>query len=215
MKNKNTLIITTVICLLPIILAIAIYSQLPEQVAIHFDNNGNPDNYLPKALAAFGLPVFIALINIYGNFFRNKDPKTANVPTAMKSLATWLIPLLSVVLVPFTLFMAMGVKLPFHIPIQSVIGLIIIACGNYMPKTKHNYTVGIKLPWTLDSETNWNKTHHFSGYLWIIGGIIIIITSFINLNLLPLNIIVIIILVAAPIIYSYLMYKKEMRNNQN
>jgi uncharacterized membrane protein len=146
---------------------------------------------------------------------RNKDPRTANASAAIKSLVTWLIPLLSVVLVPVTLFMSMGVQIPFLVPIQAVIGLIIAACGNYLPKTKQNYTVGIKLPWTLHSETNRNKTHRFAGYLWVVGGLIIVIISLININLLYVNIAVVAILVLAPIFYSYMSYKKEAQESQS
>ena len=54
-KTSKTLLITTVLCLLPIILALVLYDRLPEQIAIHFDSTGAPDNYLPKALAVFWL----------------------------------------------------------------------------------------------------------------------------------------------------------------
>ena len=78
--------------------------------------------------------------------------------------------------------------------------------GNYLPKCKQNYTVGIKTPWTLNNEEVWNKTHKISGYLWVIGGFIITISSFIGFESIML--VVLIIIAFVPIVYSYILYKK-------
>ena len=75
-----------------------------------------------------------------------------------------------------------------------------------MPKTTRNYTMGIKVPWTLNSDENWNKTHRFAGMLWVAGGVIVLIASFLKaIFLLPAIIIVCAVL---PMVYSYVYYKK-------
>jgi len=78
METKNNaamFIITSVVCLLPIILSFAVYNELPEQIAVHWDSAGNPDNFLPKALAAFGLPLLFMVVNIFSKIFLYNDPK--------------------------------------------------------------------------------------------------------------------------------------------
>lgn len=127
---------------------------------------------------------------------------------AIKTFLNWLLPLLSVVIIPVTLFMAMGADIPLHIIIPAAVGVIIIVCGNYLPKSKQNYTVGIKLPWTLQSETNWNRTHRFAGYLWVAGGIAIVAASFFEIGVI-IDIAVFAVLIALPIIYSYFAYRHE------
>ncbi len=210
MKNKSALI-STVICLLPIVLSVALYNKLPEQIAVHFNSAGEPDNYLPKAVAAFGLPVFLAAINLYTHFRVNKDPKAENASAALKVLARWLLPLLSVILMPVTLFMAMGVSIPIVLIAEALVGIVIAVCGNYLPKCKRNYTVGIKLPWTLDSEENWNKTHRFAGFIWVAGGSVITLTAFLNISWI-ITLIIIALLVLLPIIFSYLLYQKSVKD---
>ena len=37
-----------------------------------------------------------------------------------------------------------------------LLGLLFLLVGNYLPKCRQNYTVGIKVPWTLASEANWD-----------------------------------------------------------
>lgn len=207
MKKDNILWITTIICFLPLILSFGVYDKLPEVVPIHFNYAGVPDNYVPKAVGAFGMPVLMAIINIFIHFKLNNDPKKMNSPSALKYLGKWSAPIISVVLVPVTLFIALGYKIPIQIIISVVVGVIIVAVGNYLPKCKQNYTVGIRLPWTLNSEMNWNKTHHMAGYLWIFGGICMIILGCMQMKSALLTLIILLVIVVIPCYYSYWLYK--------
>ncbi len=208
MKKNKLLWITTIICLLPMILSFILYDRLPSEIAIHFNEAGVPDDYAPKAFAAFGLPALMAGFNIFIHFMLNADPKKRNAAPAMKYMGKWLIPIMSVILVPVTLFIARGYKVPIEMVVSAMIGVIIVICGNYLPKCKQNYTVGIKLPWTLNSELNWNKTHHMAGYLWVIGGICIIISSFIPLSNAFITLIIVLVITIIPCFYSYWLYRR-------
>ena len=86
-------------------------------------------------------------------------------------------------------------------------GLLFIAIGNYLPKTKQSYTMGIKLPWTLASEENWNRTHRLAGFLWVLCGLFFIVTSFTGWSLAAF-LIPIIVMVLVPAVYSYLLYRR-------
>jgi len=210
MKIDKILIITTVICFLPIILSLMLYEQLPDQIAVHWDIAGNPDNYASKAFAAFGMPVMMAAINVITHLGLNSDPKQANSSVVLKQLGKWTVPVLTIVLMPVTLFIAMGYNIPIHVVTPAFVGVVIIICGNYLPKCKQNYTVGIKLPWTLNNEENWNKTHHLAGFVWIIGGICLVLGTFLNFNKLPILLVILAALVGIPTVYSYLLYKKGL-----
>lgn len=199
--------ITSIICLLPLIFALLIFDKLPAEIPIHFDNSGNPDNYLPKTLAVFGMPLLMASINIFTHFRLNNDPKVTNASSTLKQVMKWAIPILSVIFIPFSLTSAMGIKLPMVMAATALVGVIIVICGNYLPKCRQNYTVGIKLPWTLDSETIWNKTHRFAGFVWVLGGLVVIVNAFFSIPYV--NLTVIGLLVILPFIYSYVAYKTE------
>ena len=210
MKHKTdwTLLITTIICLLPIVLALIVYDRLPAQLAIHFDNAGKPDNYLPKDLAVFGLPVFMAAINLYSHFRMNNDPKNEMASITLKQFTKWLIPIGSIIVIPITMFISMGAPIPISIIAMSLTGVIIVICGNYLPKCKRNYTIGIKLPWTLDNEENWNKTHRFAGFVWVIGGILFTVSAFFSFGYALIGIVL--LLMVLPPIYSFLVYKNQL-----
>ena len=87
-----------------------------------------------------------------------------------------------------------------------LVGCVFIVIGNYMPKMKQSYTLGIKLPWTLNSEENWNRTHRFAGGIWMAAGVLVLIGGFME----QFWVIFVAIILAAviPSVYSYLLFKK-------
>lgn len=206
-KIDKLLIISTLICLLPIILSLLVYDKLPDTMPIHWDIKGNPDGYSSKAFAALGLPLMMAGLNLITHFALNTDPKKANSSIVLKLIGKLTIPFLSVTIVPITMFAGLGYEISIERIVPAFTGLLFVIVGNYLPKSKQNYTVGIKLPWTLNNERNWNKTHRLAGYLWIIGGAIIFANSFLKIYWTPVFVIIIASMVFIPAIYSYILYR--------
>ncbi len=208
MKNKKELLVTTLLCLLPMLAGVLVYHRLPETIATHFGFNGEANGWSSRAFTVFGIPAFMAGINLLVQFALNSDPKKQNMSSALRTLSIWTVPLLSI----FVSFMVLGNALGYEIHIETVtpllIGLIFIAIGNFLPKTKQSYTMGIKLPWTLASEENWNRTHRIAGFLWVLGGIVMILFTLLHFWSAWLFIVLIIILAFVPCVYSYLLYKK-------
>ena len=89
-------------------------------------------------------------------------------------------------------------------------GVIFLVTGNYLPKCRQNYTIGIKLPWTLDDEENWNYTHRLAGKLWMIGGVLIILLGFQTVvPPMAVSLTIMVVMTMIPAIASYLYYKKH------
>ena len=209
MKSKisKQVFLSTVLCLLPIVLGLVLYGKLPEQIAVHFDSTGAPDNYLPKSITVFGLPVIFAVLNMITHFRLNHDPRNDSVSLRLKQAAKWALPVIAVIVMPITLFLSMGAPIPIGTIVASLVGIVIVICGNYLPKCKQNYTAGIKLPWTLHSQENWNKTHRFAGFLWVICGFMMIANAFLSWPYA--GIILLAAMVVLPPVYSYLLFKKQ------
>jgi uncharacterized membrane protein len=207
--NTATALATSIVCLLPIIPGILLWDQLPEQLIMHWNAAGEPDGYAPKAIGVFGLPLLMCGINLFVQFGLQTDPKIQNASKTLVLLAKWFVPILTLIVMPITLFASMGVDIPIMIIIPLLIGVVFIAIGNYLPKSKQSYTVGIRLPWTLNSEENWNRTHHLAGYLWILGGVLMLLSAFLPaVWFLPVLIIIMILVVGIPFAYSYSLYRK-------
>lgn len=99
------------------------------------------------------------------------------------------------------------INIEFNIAILSAVGLIILITGVFLPYIEQNQTIGIKLKWTLNDNDNWKKTHRFSAYVWIIGGLAMIVGSILNNSWILFSAIAMIIFL--PISYSYIYYKKN------
>lgn len=207
-SNPAVFIWSSVVCLLPIILSVVLYTDLPERIAIHWNGAGVPDNFVPKPLAAFGLPLLFLAVNLISKTLRGNDPNLANTSVVMQIFIDWIPPVLSLILVPVTLFIAMGANIPISFLVSVLLGGILLVCGNYLPKSRQNYTIGIKLPWTLKSADNWNKTHRMAGFLYMLGGVAILVGAFVFRQNAYWSIIVAIVITIAPIFYSYRLYKR-------
>ena len=201
-----------IVCLLPLILSAVVFDKLPEYVPIHWNSSGIPDDFAPKLIAAFGLPFFFFILFLVVTLFLQNDPKRANMPKILRLISFWIIPLLSLITIPMSLFISLGIQIPIVYILQLVTSFFIILMGNYLPKCKHNYTLGIRLPWTLYSEDNWNKTHHFAGYVWTICGVLLLVMGL--LSFYSYSILVYACMILLPAVYSFLYFKKNNKEVQ-
>lgn len=211
MKNKKLFMISVVACFIPIILGLLFYNQLPEQMPIHWNTAGEVDDYTSKIFALFGLPMILLVFHTALVWVTDKDPKYMNIPKVMYVIIYFLIPIISTICVGFSINTALpnGLDINISSTLPLVLGIIFLFVGNYLPKCKQSYTVGIKTPWALHDEENWNKTHRLAGFLWIIGGILIIICSlFFSTMVIPFFAIILAMTVI-PYVYSYLIFKKK------
>ena len=210
-ENRKTMILTCLLCLLPMALGLYFYKELPDQMPIHWNAAGEVDGYAPKTLAVFGFPVFFAALELLMFFVILSDPKKQNQSEIMRQLGFWSLPVVGMIVYPMTIFSGMGYDLPVTTIAMLVCGILFIVVGNYMPKAKQNYTVGIKLPWTLHDTENWNKTHRLAGFLWVIGGILFLVAAFLPGGAV-LTLAIAAVMVLVPTVYSYLLYLKKQKS---
>lgn len=205
-KNLKTLIITSVVILLPILAGLYLWDKLPEQMPIHFGENGEPDNWASKEFAVLGLPVILVALQWILTGYMGQDPKRKNISEKMVALSLWIIPVVSVLGNGITYLYLSYEDINVVTIATLFLGLLLMVVGNYLPKMKQSYTVGIKLPWTLNSEENWYRTHRFAGVVFMLAGLIVLVAGFIE----QIWIVLAIIFAAAiiPSVYSYILYKK-------
>lgn len=209
MKNKFGKYIYWLIAVFPIILSAAFYSRLPETMPTHWDISGNPNGYSSRFFAAFGIPAILLVCTVFVNFSISADPKKQNIDRSpqMKFISKWLIVIIANVTQGAVIAKAIHQNFNISVLITVLVGAVIVVLGNYLPKCKPNYTIGIKLPWTLASEDNWRKTHRFAGFVWIVGGILIAVSAFAANKWLMIG--TIILLAFIPTVYSYCIYRKD------
>ncbi|MGN0355728.1 MAG: SdpI family protein [Muricoprocola sp.] len=205
-RNKKYIIITSLIMLLPILVGLLLWNKLPEQVPTHFDSSGVPNDYSSKAFAVFGINFILIACHLLVAFATAADPKRQRIQDKVYRLMLWICPILSI----FVGVMVYGYCLNFKINISFagglLIGFIFIIVGNYLPKCKQNYMIGIKLPWTLDDMDNWNATHRMAGPVWVLGGLAILILNIAGLHNTWTFLGITLLVALIPCIYSFLFY---------
>ncbi len=134
-----TLIVTTIICLLPIIFGLIKWNDLPQKVPIHWGLNGQPDSYGSRAMAVFCPPTFIAAVNIfYQLVFNIQNRKGVSRGKKFERIVKWLIPLISLVANTIIYTAALGVKVNVSMAGCLLAGFILVVVGNYLPKASYN-----------------------------------------------------------------------------
>ena len=205
-KNWKILLITSLLILLPMLAGVVLWDQLPEQIPTHWNASGEVDGWSNKIFAVFGLSGILLAVQWLCTLGTRADPKKANHSEKVVHLVFWIVPVISNLLYAVTYATALGKEVQIEVIMPVFIGLVFTIIGNYLPKCKQNYTIGIKIPWTLNSEENWNKTHRFSGRLWVICGLVIMLTGFFGGFGIFFG--VTLVMVIVPMIYSYRLHKK-------
>lgn len=204
-KNWKILLMTSVITLLPVLAGLIFWDSLPDRMPTHWNSAGEIDGWSSKAFAVFGLPLILAAVQWICLLATSVDPKKENHSEKVLHLIFWIVPALSVLLNTVTYAAALGKEIRMNLIMPVFIGFLIAVIGNYLPKCRHNYTIGIKVPWTLNSEENWNRTHRFAGRIWLICGIAMMLAGF--FEIIWILIVFMLLMVLIPVIYSYLLYR--------
>ena len=207
--NRKTLIIASIVTLLPVLIGIICWNRLPDVMATHFGMNNEADGFSRKAFAVFGLPAILLAVLWIGAFVTSHDPKRQNISPKMFSLGLWIAPVISLVVAATMYPINLGYALDVTFFAGLFLGLMFIIIGNYLPKARQNYTIGIKIPWTLANEENWNRTHRFAGYLWMICGILVILGCLTRFVPAHWMFGIFLIMVLVPSIYSFWLHAKK------
>lgn len=213
-KHRVLIIITSLITLLPILVGILCWNRLPDTIATHFASDGTPNGFSSKTFTVLGIPAFIFAAHILCAFCTAIDPKHKNISPKMYRLILLICPICSIVcgaaIYGYALSLSMADWLNSTFFMNLLMGIIFFLIGNYLPKCHQNYTVGIKLPWTLADEGNWTLTHRFAGRLYAIAGILCIVNAFLRLKwVLPAVLAAILFL---PAVYSLSIYLRSRKD---
>ncbi len=206
-QNKYKMIISAIITLLPMIFGFIVWDRLPENIATSFGWNGEITGYSSKMFAVVGLPVMLTFVNLICIIATNADPRRKNISSKMFSVVISIVPVCSLLCGACIYGNALGYKVSVESIMPVFMGILFFVLGFILPKCKQNYTIGIKLPWTLHDEENWDKTHKLAGKLWIYSGIIMVVSGLFNLTFLFMAIIFALVII--PTVYSYLLYRKQ------
>ena len=209
-KNKKTLILTSIVILLPILIGILLWNKLPDSMATHFNFDNEADGYREKWFAVIIAPFILLAVHLIMAMIIAADSRKKNISSKVYGINIWILPSLSLALAAIIYPYNLGIHFNISLFIGIFIGITYIIVGNYLPKTRQNYTIGFKLPWTYANEENWNKTNRLAGVIDIVMGILIIINAAMGvLNIFYSFLAAVLIGNLIPLGYSYFLHVKK------
>ena len=207
--NKKLVLYTSILILLPTLVGCVFWFQLPEKMPTHFNLLGQADGYDHKMSAIFGLPALMLLMHWLILFLMIKDPKSSNISSKIQLLIYGIIPFVSCLSMISIYGASFGYSMMSGILAQIFMGVVMIVIGNYLPKTRRNYIIGIRLPWTLENNENWSKTHRLAEKIWVLGGLLLFLNAFVQLYVYWVFFLTLFFVVIIPSVYSYQLSKSE------
>ena len=206
--NFKILVTTVIICLIPIVCGLIFYNDLPNNVAIHWGIDNNPNGYFSKPAFVFGMPIMMVALQIFCCIVSDLSDKNPEANKKAVTVYKWIIPILTIILYIITIMYALGNNLDIRRIVMIIIGIIFIVSGNYMPKVRDNYYINLKIFWVKNKDERLiNKAKKFSAYMLIIGGVLCLLS--IAFKPIVSVIIIGIIVLLSLLIYLYVYMKSR------
>ncbi len=192
------------------VFTLAVFPRLPETIPTHWNFAGEADAWSPRFPDAY-FPAAVALgLWLLAQVLPRIDPRRERYPSFAATY--WQLINLTLLFLAGLQVAVLGVALGWPLDMSRVvpvgIGVLFVALGNYLPRVRSNWWMGIRTPWTLSSERVWRRTHRLGGRVFVAAGLLVVLTAFLPGRewVIPT------IAVAAallPVAYSYLLWRRE------
>ena len=220
--TRRGLVIASIVVVLALLgSALLVGSGLGDDVRlpVHWGIDGTPDRYAGRWEALL-MPVAIAAgVSLLFYFLPLLEPRRQGLE---RSLGLYLwgwagLLLVSLAIQFVNIAVAYGWDIAPHRVIAGSVGLLLILIGNQLGKSRSMYMVGIRTPWTLANEEVWMKTHRLGGKLMTLAGLITAIGALLPLSSKTLAFLMggsVAVAALVPIIYSFILWRKENGGDQ-
>lgn len=200
------------LALLAAALSAYLYPELPDEVPIHWNWRGEADGFAPKAYAVWttpGIALCIWWILVHVPALDTRKQNWSRFQDTYRRIRHMILAFF------FGMHLAMlaewsGAGLSMDVVVLGGVGFLLAAMGNVMGKVKPNHFVGIRVPWTLDDDEVWRRTHRFAAPIWVLGGLALWGTTLLPAFLqLAFVLTVVAVLTIAPVVYAYVIYRER------
>lgn len=216
MKNLRKLLgLTAVALILMLLISAWAWNQIPAdaQIPVHWNAAGEIDRYGGKVEGLLLSPLIMGGLMVLVAFITRIEPRRGNFLQSEKAFTMfWYVLLLFFLMLhTATTGIALGYNIPLPLVLGIGLGLMFLVLGNFMGKIRSTYTFGIRTPWTLDSDLSWNKTHRLGGKLFMLTGVLVLLTAVIGSPTLMFWVLMVGILatVVVSMVYSYIVWKND------
>jgi len=208
---RRSQIIILAIILASFIVSIYLYPQLPDELASHWNAHGKVDGYMPKAFALFIMPAVSIFTFLLFMAIPRIDPLKQNIAKFRKYFDVFVFVVILFLFYLHLLTITWNLGFTFNI-VQALLpafaGLFFYV-GVLLEKSKRNWFIGLRTPWTLSSDKIWDKTHKLGGKLFKAFSIVALLGILIPNYAFYFILVAIFAVTIYLVVYSYFEFKKE------
>jgi len=213
---KRSMYYPLVIVMLMFLAGAYLYPQLPDQIPTHWNAQGEVDDYSSRDVGVFMMPVISLAIYLIFLAIPHMAVFKKNVKEFYDSYAGGFFTILMLFMFGvqlFSLFAGLGSQFEIMYFMVPAISMLFGYIGYILPKVKRNFFIGIRTPWTLASDRVWKKTHEMGGKLFMGSAVIMLLSLLFPPEAFWVSIVAIIAASFYMLLYSYLEFRKEKREN--
>jgi uncharacterized membrane protein len=208
MNKKKLVFIIITLCF---VVGFYFYNLMPEQMASHWDAQGQVNGYVSKDFGVFFFPVLLLILSLFLLYIPNIDPLKKNIEKFRddyEMFVVWFTVFFFYVYI-LTLLWNLGIVFNMNMVLMPAFAVLFYYMGVLLEKAKRNYFIGIRTPWTLASDKVWDKTHKLGAKLFKVTGLLALFSIFFYNYAFFFVFIPIIGSSLYLVIYSYYEFKKE------
>jgi len=209
-KNEIVMVVLTVVAF---VVAYLIYPALPERAASHWNAAGEVNGYMSRFWAVMILPLIMVIFSLMFILIPRIDPLKKNIAQFRKYF-DWFVFFMMLFLVyiyALTIFWNFGWRFNFAVAITPAFAVLFYVCGIMVGKTKRNFFIGIRTPWTLSNDVVWDKTHRLGAKLFKIAAILSLVGIFFGKLAIYFVLFPVIAAALISLVYSYVVYQWEVK----
>lgn len=216
MTDKLTITLALVLIAAAIVAGFTFWNQLPDRMASHWDANDQVNGTMPKFWGVFMMPLMaLGMLGLF-MIIPSIDPLKANIAKFRGTFNLFIVFIIAFLLYLHGLILAWSLgyqDFKMSSAMLPFLGILFIFIGYMLRKAKRNFFIGIRTPWTLSSDTVWDKTHQLGSILFILSGVLAFFGAFFGgmaaflLIMTPLMGSTLVL-----VIYSYLLYRAETKS---
>lgn len=214
MSTKLTTILVLILIAGAVIAGVLFWDQLPEQMASHWNENDEVDGYMSKFWGVWMMPLITLGMFALFLVIPNIDPLKANIAQfrGVFNLFILLMTAFMLYVHGLTLAWSLGYQFRMSAAMLPFMGILFIFVGYMLRQAKRNWFIGIRTPWTLSSDTVWDKTHQLGSWLFIASGVFAFLGAFFGGTIaMYLTLIPTLGSALFVVVYSFVLYQREMK----